>query len=82
MVESLKIIFGSMENIRDPKFYASSSEEHRNEREIPPYMVAVAATAVYFLILPFVYIIVTSSTFALGLRHPATLPSQCQQQQY
>ena len=56
MVESLKIIFGSMENIRDPKFYASSSEEHRNEREIPPYMVAVAATAVNFLILPFVFI--------------------------
>jgi hypothetical protein len=46
VVESLKIIFGSMGNIRDSKFYGYSNEEHKNEREIPPYMVAVAATAV------------------------------------
>ena len=60
VVESLKIIFGSMENIRDQKFYAYVSE-HKNEREIPPYMVAVAATAVSFIIyiiLPFVLLII------------------------
>ena len=50
-----------MENIRDPKFYAYVSQEHKNEREIPPYMVAVAATAVSFIIyiiLPFVLLII------------------------
>ena len=46
MVESLKILFGSMENIPDSKFYAYSSEERKNECEIPPYMVAVATMAV------------------------------------
>ena len=50
MVESLKITFSSMENICDSKFYAYSSEEHKNKCEIPPYMVAVSATAVKFLI--------------------------------
>ena len=49
VVESLKIIFGSMENICDSKFYTYSSKEHKNELEIPPHMVAVAATAVRFI---------------------------------
>ena len=51
-----------MENIRDPKFYGYASEEHKNEREIPPYMVAVAATAVrmfyLYIILSFVLLII------------------------
>ena len=71
-----------MENIRDSKFYAYSSEEHKNEHEIPPHMVAVTATAVNFsfiCILPFVLIIYI---FAAGLCYAATLPSQYQQQQY
>ena len=72
-----------MENIRDSKLYSYSSEEHKNEREIPPYMVAIAATAVslriIYIYLSFIFIIYI---FALGLRHPATLPSQYPKQQY
>ena len=48
MVESLKISFGSMENIHDSKFYAYSRKEHKNKPEIPLYMVAIAVTAVSF----------------------------------
>lgn len=50
IIESLKIAFGSMEVIRDAKYYGYSNEDHNDEREIPPYMVAFAATAVSFIL--------------------------------
>jgi len=42
-----------MMNIRDPKLYGYSHEDYCKEREVPAYMVAVAATAVGFYSLSF-----------------------------
>jgi hypothetical protein len=67
VIESLRIAFGSMEMIRDVKYYGYSNEDHSDEWEIPPYMVAVAATAVSF---DFFYLSV-HSFLASGLRYPA-----------
>jgi len=53
VLESLKIAFGSMMNIRDPKHYGYSHKDYCKEREVPAYMVAVAATAVGFYPLSF-----------------------------
>ena len=53
VLESLKIAFGSMTNIRDAKHYGYSHKDYCKEREVPAYMVAVAATAVGFYTLSF-----------------------------
>ena len=62
VLESLKIAFGSMMNIRDTKHYGYSHKDYCKEREVPAYMVAVAATAVgFFSRVSFLFYIVWSS---------------------
>ncbi|KAF8197082.1 hypothetical protein BJ912DRAFT_1056162 [Pholiota molesta] len=55
IVESLKIGFGRLENIRVPKLYASSHKDFEQEREIPPYMVALAATTAHGILQHLLY---------------------------
>lgn len=71
VLESLKIAFGSMENIRNVKLYTYSHADYKKEREVPPYMVAVAATAVRY---PFDHLRFSLLIFMPGLCHPSAPP--------